>query len=514
MNDGANYSGAGALLATDDLVFDGTSVINATATAGLSVQSVSIVAAYTGAWSISGQTLTVALGFSDDGGGGTRNYGNGITANGASSTVHFGSTLGAVTATSCVLTMNGTTAMVLDDDKGITFKSLTLGVAAVVTSSGGAQSTLSFGTGAPLTIGANATFTVNRALYVITTGGNDIHNIGIGATFNGTAQIDWQLNGGAIGANVPAITYTGSGTQVFRVSSSGTQGFTFTGHQNYGTATVRFRGNQSGAVTLTFNLSTYNLICGTFQFGNDAAVTGTVVLNAGSGTHSVSVFDGATVNGNLGTTNVNLQSSQWSCSGSWTFGSNHTVNPGTSTVTITNTSTVTSNGKSFYNFVINAAARTITLSGALTIATGGTLTVTAFTAFAGNQYIIFAGSGSISIATAVSNRLRTAVAGSTITWTTGTNIWTIPAYTANDWGGDASADVAWRSSTPGTQYRILAPAGVVVSNMNPQDNLNSGTDINAMDGTSRDGGNNIGWLFPAGGSARISRSRIAISTGI
>ena len=38
MNDTANYSGSGSF-ATDDLVFDNTSVVNATATAGITCNS-------------------------------------------------------------------------------------------------------------------------------------------------------------------------------------------------------------------------------------------------------------------------------------------------------------------------------------------------------------------------------------------------------------------------------------------------------------------------------------------
>ena len=44
MNDGANYTGSGALLATDNLVFDGTSVVDATGTANLSVNSITTTA--------------------------------------------------------------------------------------------------------------------------------------------------------------------------------------------------------------------------------------------------------------------------------------------------------------------------------------------------------------------------------------------------------------------------------------------------------------------------------------
>lgn len=48
MNLAGNYTGIGALLTTDTLLFNGTSVVDATATAGLDVDSISILPAYKG----------------------------------------------------------------------------------------------------------------------------------------------------------------------------------------------------------------------------------------------------------------------------------------------------------------------------------------------------------------------------------------------------------------------------------------------------------------------------------
>jgi hypothetical protein len=359
------------------------------------------------------------------------------------------------------------------------------------------------GNGAKITIGAT------NLLGIYLTGSADFYSMAGTYTIDGAGAIDFrQLSTGET-ATLPALTVAGAIANVYiRLAAPNTT--------IRATGTLVFPGNvfifTNGAWANTlFDFNGQNFTCtGTLVTGCNSA-TGVNTTNFGSGTFSIGAL-GATYNS--GTINDNFQTCQLNVAGNVTFGSNHTVNPGTSRITITNTSTITSNGKSIYNFVINAAARTITLANALNIAAGGSVTVTAFTAFAGNQYIIFAGSGAISIATAVSNRLRTAVAGSTITWNTGANIWTIPAYTANDWGGSASGKVMWRSSVPGTQYRISAPAGVVVYYMNPQDNRNSGAVIDALSRTNLDSGNNIGWLFSKGGNAGNSRSRIAISMGI
>lgn len=58
MNLATNYSGSGALLTTDDLVFNNTSVINATASGNLSVASLTVGDNYSGVMNISGRTIT------------------------------------------------------------------------------------------------------------------------------------------------------------------------------------------------------------------------------------------------------------------------------------------------------------------------------------------------------------------------------------------------------------------------------------------------------------------------
>jgi hypothetical protein len=63
MNNGSNYTPTGAILTGDDLVFDATSVVNATASANLSVASITVAALYTGNFTISGRTITLTGSF-------------------------------------------------------------------------------------------------------------------------------------------------------------------------------------------------------------------------------------------------------------------------------------------------------------------------------------------------------------------------------------------------------------------------------------------------------------------
>jgi hypothetical protein len=65
MNNGANYlPNHSALLVGDDLVFDNTSVINATLSADLSVASITVASNYSGTINISGRTFTLSGNFS------------------------------------------------------------------------------------------------------------------------------------------------------------------------------------------------------------------------------------------------------------------------------------------------------------------------------------------------------------------------------------------------------------------------------------------------------------------
>lgn len=515
-NNVGNYS---AGLPADAVVtLDATSVVDWIFTANMSVEQINILAAFTGAVTMTGFDLTCSLGFSDDGTVGAHIYGTSITCNGNSSTFHVGAGLASLNSNSTNMYMNGTTAMALDDDKALIIKTLTLGANAVVTSSGAATTQMASVTGPLLTIGNNATFTVNAPLNYRPYNDMTVLSVGTGVTFNGTAA--HNMTGGGTNKTflLSAVTYTGSGTITFTDDANHLDGiiWSLNGAFSWGpvASVIISSGNTTAVRTLNFTTSDNSFTCGTLSIGSPSATT-TLNVYFGASTVSVSSFTGAVLN--TGVTYDYFQTSSWSCSGNWQFGAAHTVDPGTSTITITNTCTFTSASKSVYNFAINAAARTITFADSLNVAAGGSVTVTAFAAFAGNQYIIFAGSGSITISTNVSNRLRTAVAGSTITWNTGSNVWTFPAYVANDFGGDATGRVSWVSSAPGTQFNIAAPVATISpSYMEFGDANNStGGTIYCLDGTSVDNGKNVNIIFPSPlAQTGNSNSAISITMGM
>lgn len=350
-NDTANWTGtvaSGSTLGTGDSCLINSGAVAATASGAVSIGDLVVTSGYSGNLSFSGQTLTSAGGASFDGTG-TLNLGNGVTCNGASGTFHIGSGVGTVTATSCAVTMNGTTAMVIDDDKGVTFKSLTLAASAVVTNSGGTGSIYS-NTTTPLTFTNGGTLTINANIaLVVTATGNPFYAITGSPTINGNATFYWRNGGTNVKANIPAITVAGTVSVISETVSYSTDTNVMTGNVTIvGAFTARIDNNN---LIHTFNTGNFSLSCGTFNLGT-FRTGGTLNYNFGSSTITCSSVASA---GTGSTVNFNMQTSQWTCTGNWTFGSNYTVDAGTSTVNFTGTAaqTITSNGKSFYDVTIN-----------------------------------------------------------------------------------------------------------------------------------------------------------------
>lgn len=524
------------------ITLNNTSIINWIFTANMSVESITIAATYSGNVSMLGFTLTVSLGVSFDGTG-TYNLGNGITCNGVSSAYHIGAGAGSVTASSCVLTMNGTTGMTLDIDKAGNHKQLVLGIGAIVTS-GGAVTQTFINTNLPLTLENNATFTLNNTMTLILTGTGTLYSIGIGCTFNGNGPIVFVSSGAASTATCPTLNYTGTGFALFR---------------------------QSGAITTTFNF-TGNISCAALNLSSNLAGA-TTTFNFGSYIHTVSslIFVAA------GTNNGNMQTSQWSVSGSITLLG--TFNAGTSIVTITGTSTVTSNSKSFFDLTINAGANTVTCADALVCTAGGDLTLTAGKLNLSTFNLTVGGTTAINGTSTLNATASTCsfagnyttAAGATVTLNAATNytftaaaivttngialpqctfnaafsindsctisrlIWGIDGITgtfeatqtftltnlaAASWNGSAGLLNAVRSSIPGTQFTLAIPNIVTLQYINPRDaDLAGGFQITVNDGTSVDGGNNdVNWIWPVvvpstGGKGEGGSSRCYISDG-
>jgi hypothetical protein len=163
--------------------------------------------------------------------------------------------------------------------------------------------------------------------------------------------------GGDVTLTLPAITMTGGGE--FDIGNLGETG---------STSIINMNGNIScdGAVYIytldntlitTFNTNNFSVTSGALIVNNYPNGTpNTFTVNFGSSTVVCSSFTALFLGVESGTVNFNMGSSQWTCSGSWMFGTTYTVNAGTSQVTfsnVTGASTITSSGKSFYTVIIN-----------------------------------------------------------------------------------------------------------------------------------------------------------------
>ena len=276
-------------------------------------------------------------------GTGTHIFGNGITMTGASGTLHIGSTLTAPTASGCIITFNGTTACILDDDKGTAFLSLTLGAGAKVTNTGdGGSTTVFIGPTTVWTFGANSTFTNNGWIALYATASQSI--FGAGVTFDGNSPISISTAGANITITYPAVSYNGTGAWSLACGAVDVAPIhSLSGTFNIGANSLTISNSRVG-ITLTSNTNGNTITCGALSVGTNNA-TAVHNINYGASTISCVSYTGAVLN--IGSCTESFSTSQWTCSGAWTFGSNHTIVPGTSIVNFTGAGTTTSNGKAF-----------------------------------------------------------------------------------------------------------------------------------------------------------------------
>lgn len=476
--------------------------INNTATAGTtfadapSLHTLTVSATNTQAVTWVGFVLTASGNVTIDGSG-TLNCGNGITANGASSNVHFGSALGTVTATSCAITMNTSTAGVLDCDKATTFLGIIIGNSSVVTFNG-AASVIFSSTSAPLTFTNGGTLTLSSRMDLSRSTTGNIITVSAGTptiSIGDAITSRWDINGPGITLSIPALTITGGTSSLISITNQGFSGtWQMTG--NLVVPGILDITSLTFNVTNTFNTQNFALSAGTLEPGASAA-GGTFNINYGSSLVSVSSYTGNVYN--TGTINDNFGTSVFSVAGSWTFGSNHTITgtAASQSITITNTATITSNGKVFPGaLVINAAGETITLADALSVA--GNLTVTAGT-LAGAFATTCAGDVTVSVSTTFNRLILTKPTTRTVTIGAGTTL-TLTNLTNTNVNGSAGALTQWRSSIPGTTYNMSIPAPITLQYQNPRDNVASAL-VTADDYTSTDGGHNTNWKFPPVGSS-------------
>lgn len=223
LNDGSNYSPTGPLLSSDDLLFTNTSVIDATVTANVSVNSITADASYTGGLFfnhytgvLNGDRSGYSLYLS---GAGNRHFGDNLTFNGNSSTVYLGAGTKAFDATNCDMTFNGLNQQLISY-KNVTVKSLTVTNGNRLAVSGDGTLVITKSVNTPfLRLGSDSTFTNNASLAIIpnntgSAGNFTPLNFSGNYVFNGSGPVllDAASGSGSFTLNIPTLNYTGTGT--------------------------------------------------------------------------------------------------------------------------------------------------------------------------------------------------------------------------------------------------------------------------------------------------------------
>jgi len=380
MNDDANYSGAGALLTTDDLVFDATSVVNATATADLEVNSITATAAYSGAWSM-GSTYKLTVNEASDSainykGTGATTWGDSLVLAGTNATVHIGGAVASLTAAACDVVFNG--GGTWDVDKGSTWQSLTIAASQSLTTTGALYQFFKT-SGTPLTMGNNATLTCNHvtddhfAFYRQSSG--DAFSIGTGCTINGTRSPTFRGEG-AIVLTMPAFTYTGTDTRVLAASGTATvHTFRWTGNWDLGAAELHiYDGNQ--ASTLTIDFDQYGITTtGNLAIGRQKNTGGLMPISMGSGTFNIGSFNQYSTFNAL-RQNLDLETATINCAGSFEIYDSCTVTRGSAKINLTGAATVTTDNERLPRVNVNAPGGTVNFADRIYL---DTLTVAAGT---------------------------------------------------------------------------------------------------------------------------------------
>ena len=292
---------------------------------------------------------------------------NYITMTGATATLSMKS---GISQTFPRLTMSGTDMQIVLSSN-LQIGKLTLAAGTKVTATGtghiivtGSTSIAGYRPGATtlLILNDGSIFTCNYigSLYLRPFASMSVLSIGAGVTWNGTSSIIIDLinSPSSLIIDLSAIVqYTGTGAWTLAPDKSGTISLGGLFDINSNDLTV------SAGSSSSFLTNGNQIICGNFYIGHTSANSSTHYHFSNSTIDILSFSGTSEAYGGI----QYFEDSQWFCDGNWTFGTtSHTVIPGLSSVTITNTSTVTPNGKSFYDFIVNASTKAVSVTGTLT----------------------------------------------------------------------------------------------------------------------------------------------------
>jgi hypothetical protein len=557
LNDGANYDPTGVIDSGDSLVFDATSVVNATATANLTIHAIRSTADYSGNISFSGRELIHdgSVYFDHTG---FLTMGTLDQFTGDSDTLHFGTGLSSLSCTSLVIKNSGL-LNVLDADEFANINQLYIDKKKSLTNTSATQLYITNGVNPPLVIEDSATFNRTEAVYLNVTGDIAFYDIGLDCDLNvtGYSILALHISASNINITMPFINTEGSvamgdhndcdGSIVTQTDSVVcAENFVFTAHYLTGTN------------TLTYDMGGQAIRCQYFYSGKSGAGGEMYIDGHGARVYCSAYFDLSYYN-ETGVAEVILPS-VWAAHGI-KFGTNITTIADTlSTITVPGLSwdpgTILAVGEDVYNLTmggsgyISAITSDINIVGNLTIAegtntTGGydftvedsikvttatsVLIDTSSTITIGGDFVVSSGSATLthnatseyiftkdgaditsagkSLPKITANDNFSVNDGCTIAQLiygtdgkTGTfeqgETFVISALDTSDWNGAEGFLNKFRSSLPGTQYTINIPGDTVLSYVNPRDylSLDSLTAYNSVDST-----NNTKWGFGASG---------------
>jgi hypothetical protein len=477
-NVNGNWSLGHIPTSTEVAFFGAVSTKNCTVDTTPSTGAFVAISTYTGNFVDGGNAFTIASGIYNT----TNNTFNcsGIWTVTGDSGFYFATT-GTATISSWIVVLQGTgNCSLISAGSGTNLLSLTCAASGKVTTIDGANSTLG-----KLTLGTGTLTVTSTGLTLSPTATDFLTNAG--ATINGTTNITISISANAVNINFPTFNYSGSGTLLFQQGTSLAVSTTMQGIIS-STGPITIQGVQANTFLFDMNNNSFSTT-GIFQIGTTNAGA---TLNLYFRNSTVSCASFPFTVGTTGTTNLYMGGSNITCAGSWTFQTTRTtVDPGTSTLNINNTSTLTLTGGSLCNLAIDASGKTITFATNITLT--GNFTMTAGTLAAATYYIILTGATpTIALSGNITSRLRTATNDQVVTWNTGSNIWSIPVYLSSDFGGTAGHLVSWVGT--GT-YTIFLPYSLPISYLSMRDIKMSGALMDARNGTNMDSGNNQGISF-------------------
>lgn len=549
MNDGSNYTPTGAILAGDDLVFDATSVVNATATGSLSVATINALIAYTGTWNDGGQIITVTLTFNMSSGGAFTATGTmDMTSNG---NLTFKNT-GSVSTSSWTVVLQGTGDFAFIGYRNV--YELTCAASGKTTTLKDGSTLYARGT-TPLTLGGG-TFTLNANLNFAASGYTFTQG---SATINGTHAL---LFGGGGTCTINGCVYTGTGNLWIQSTVAGTNtynlegDFTTTGKMyllsqktsgatiinsngydiSTGTTKIMYIGhfvNDDGDIT--YNLDGSTITAGSLQQYSSSQTDDNTIVNMGDAQiilhntasdadiikfYSRVVFTQSTkadsiflqTNSGKITTAGSIMPSlkMQESTKTWTLQDNYASLNGYGDIRVdigtldTNEKVVvcgkdlqidatevgdfTASVISIYGDYFSGPTATITIDASTEFKFYGTNTITTNT-IAMPKTTLF-GDATINDGCTIARLILTD--GKTTTFEAG-ETFTITAYTAADWDGSAGSRTKLRSTIDSTAFTIVMPSDLAMNYVDVKDCTSDTHTMTVTAGIDRTG--NTNWVF-------------------